>query len=262
MMVSEGDGGMSRGLGRTQRMMLEALADLNRDWGPSSWPLHRILSKAKPGRPREAGAAKPHKLRRRPPDCGDRDNPSRAMASLINRGLVQRDGERFSLTAAGAMLVHPKAIWAARLTREGVQWREVEVSSYTLTRATVVLDGVSAVVTQSRLFGCGAPGARSNRHPGYTFTDQRHGLVEAVLQIAWNMHYGRRRNAMPRRRVAMPTAQAAVILGLPSGQIHTQVDIQSAFRTQAKAAHPDAGGTDAAFVAITQARDVLLAASG
>jgi hypothetical protein len=242
---------MSRGLGRVQHLLLDGLVKLDRLYGREPWPLHAILGEARPRPPRPPpGAAKPHKLRRRPTEIGDRDNPSRAMASLCARGLVQQlENGQFKLTIAGAALYMPATVWAVRVERKGLEWREAAVIRATDTRVTLLFNGLLATVSLTQLFG---RAARSSRYPGWAFTDQRHSLVELILQTQWEVMYARS------CRAGMRPAEAAIVLGLPETGIYSHDDIQRAFRLQVKSAHPDAGGTDEAFQAATQARSVLL----
>jgi hypothetical protein len=236
---------MSRGLGRVQRRLLDGLIALDRRWGRKPWALHTLLWEAypRPSAPPPV-AAKPHKLRRRPAEVGDRDNPSRAMAGLCARGLVQREPDgQFGLTVAGAALSMPATVWAVRVTRSGLEWREVKLIRATATRATLLLDGLTVVVSLTKLFGTGA------RSAGWTFTDQRHGLVEMIMELMQSFD----------RKGGMTGYQAAAILGLPSDRLHHHPDaIQAAFRREVKVTHPDAGGSAEAFGAVTMARDALL----
>src|SRR5262249_33853877 len=59
-----------------------------------------------------------------------------------------------------------------------------------------------------------------------------------------------------RRR--LPPRGALAVLGLTA--LATPADIRRAFRRRAKRVHPDAGGTDAAFVKLKRAHDEALAA--
>ena len=51
-------------------------------------------------------------------------------------------------------------------------------------------------------------------------------------------------------------ADAAAVLGV--SVYATEEEIQTAYRMHARAAHPDTGGSAAAFQAVTHARDVML----
>jgi hypothetical protein len=51
-------------------------------------------------------------------------------------------------------------------------------------------------------------------------------------------------------------ADAAAVLGV--SVYATEEEIQTAYRIHARAAHPDTGGSAAAFQAVTHARDVML----
>lgn len=54
------------------------------------------------------------------------------------------------------------------------------------------------------------------------------------------------------------TATAArKLLGLPARKAFTEEQLQQAWRAAAKAAHPDAGGSDAAMAKVNAARDLL-----
>lgn len=52
----------------------------------------------------------------------------------------------------------------------------------------------------------------------------------------------------------LTTAAARKLLGLPARKAFTEEDLQQAWRAAAKAAHPDAGGSDAAMAQINAAR--------
>ena len=57
--------------------------------------------------------------------------------------------------------------------------------------------------------------------------------------------------------MTLTTAKARKLLGLPPKGDFTKELLQSAWREAAKAAHPDAGGTDEAMAEINAARDLL-----
>ena len=77
-------------------------------------------------------------------------------------------------------------------------------------------------------------------------------IVPAVLAAAvaygWWIYY----------RPADPLVRARKLLGV--GDAADAAVIQAAWRARMVAAHPDAGGSDAAAQAVTEARDILLAA--
>jgi len=62
---------------------------------------------------------------------------------------------------------------------------------------------------------------------------------------------------LPHRLIHMTNAAARKLLGLPPRKAFTEEDLQKAWRIAAKAAHPDAGGSDAAMAKINAARDLL-----
>jgi hypothetical protein len=55
----------------------------------------------------------------------------------------------------------------------------------------------------------------------------------------------------------LTTAAARKLLGLPARKAFTEEELQQGWRSAAKAAHPDAGGSDAAMAQINAARDLL-----
>jgi len=56
----------------------------------------------------------------------------------------------------------------------------------------------------------------------------------------------------------LTVARARKVLGLPSRGPFTEERLQSSCREAAKAAHPDAGGTDELFIEVNEARTFLL----
>jgi hypothetical protein len=89
------------------------------------------------------------------------------MASLCRHGLARREGDRFVLTDEAAVLCMPRTVWAGKVTRKGVEWREAEVIRVTVARATLRLDGIAATVSMKTLFGTGAlaAGTPATRSP-------------------------------------------------------------------------------------------------
>jgi hypothetical protein len=140
----------------------------------------------------------------------------------------------------------PETVWAAGMKPAGLEWRQVELVRTTRTRATLRFKGDTVVVSLDRLFGTGA---RSSRHRGWTFTGQRHGVIEMILEMVWEARFG---------GAGMRAGEAAVILGLPDRDGHTEDEIQAAFRRKARETHPDTGGSAEAFQTVTKARAVLL----
>lgn len=55
----------------------------------------------------------------------------------------------------------------------------------------------------------------------------------------------------------LTTAAPRRLLGLPARKAFTEEELQQGWRTAAKAAHPDAGGSDAAMARLNAARDLL-----
>ena len=55
----------------------------------------------------------------------------------------------------------------------------------------------------------------------------------------------------------LTTTAARKLLGLPARKAFTEEALQQGWRTAAKAAHPDAGGSDAAMARLNAARDLL-----
>jgi len=143
-------------------------------------------------------------------------------------------------------IVQGQTIWTVKVSPQGVVWREAQVVRLTETRATILLDGIKAVVGRERLdYGFLA---YSRRHR-CRFAAGRHGLAEAIVEIEWALLYGRRAAAQDK---------AAALLGLPPGQEHYErEEVQAAFRKTAKGAHPDRGGDPEVFDAVVKARDAL-----
>ena len=84
---------------------------------------------------------------------------------------------------------------------------------------------------------------------------RRLGMVLDVLHELVLPRFGRR-DAKPKPASAEERARRT--LGLPVGVQLTCDDIQRAFRSAAKTLHPDAGGTEQAFLELSNARDILI----
>jgi hypothetical protein len=137
--------------------------------------------------------------------------------------------------------VTAQRVWAVRLTPKGVEFHPAQVVRLTATRATVLFEGIKAVVSRDRMeLGV----ARSERH-GCTFAINRE-VAEVIAELAWHAHFGGRR------------AAALALLGLP-GPAFTRGEVRAAFRMRIMAAHPDHGGDAEEFRALVRARDLLLA---
>jgi hypothetical protein len=84
---------------------------------------------------------------------------------------------------------------------------------------------------------------------------RRIGVLLDVLQSLSLPRFGMR-SALPKR----PTAEerARKVLNLPLGKSLAVTEIHQAFRRAAKSVHPDAGGSEEAFLELIAAQDVLM----
>ena len=82
---------------------------------------------------------------------------------------------------------------------------------------------------------------------------RRLGAVRDVLHALTVPRFGKRGSAMP-----SPEEHYRRLLGLPLGRRLFGPEINQAYKRAAKAAHPDAGGTEREFLELSKARDVLM----
>ena len=86
---------------------------------------------------------------------------------------------------------------------------------------------------------------------------RRLGAVRDVLHALTAPRFGKRRSAT---HVLTPEEHHRHLLGLPLGRRLFGPEIQQAYKRAAKTVHPDAGGSDQAFLELSAARDALMKA--
>ncbi len=84
---------------------------------------------------------------------------------------------------------------------------------------------------------------------------RRFGAVRNALHASDAPRFGKRRDPS---EVLTPDEHNRRLLGLPSDRRLFGAEIQQAFKRAAKKAHPDAGGSEQAFLALSAARDALM----
>jgi len=84
---------------------------------------------------------------------------------------------------------------------------------------------------------------------------RRLGIVKDVLHELTAPKFGRR-GAEP--KALTPEERYREMLGLPLDRHLAATEIHQAFRRTAKRVHPDAGGSQNAFLALAAARDALM----
>ena len=86
---------------------------------------------------------------------------------------------------------------------------------------------------------------------------RRLSIVLEVLNTLTAPQFGRRGHEL---KSLTPEQQYRQLLGLPSGGFIAAAEIHRAFKRAAKTAHPDAGGSERAFLELAAARDALMKA--
>ena len=86
---------------------------------------------------------------------------------------------------------------------------------------------------------------------------RRLGIVLEVLNTLTAPQFGRRGHEP---KALTPEERYRQLLGLPFGRMLAATEIHRAFKLAAKTAHPDAGGSERAFLALAEARDALMKA--
>jgi hypothetical protein len=147
----------------------------------------------------------------------------------------------------------PVSVWAVSIQPAGVIWADAEVGRITERNVTVRYAGEVARLDRERLWRSWA------LWRGVAFVSSRTGRAAQRLDAMWQDRYGHAAGGVP-PVMQMPLAEAMALLRVPSD--YTKEDIITAFRREAKKAHPDAGGTAELFRRLVEARDRLLAALG
>jgi hypothetical protein len=165
----------------------------------------------------------------------------------------RRRSWRWKITQSrnGQLYFHPRdfpvRVWAVDVEPDGLIWSEAEIVSISPKRVNVLHSGGRASLDRERL-------ARSLAWwRGRRFLSARDGLAAKILELWWELQYGRGGSRMPLH-------EARKILKMP--QAYTRDDIIAAYRREAKQVHPDMGGTDEAFRRLIIARDRLLRSIG
>lgn len=84
---------------------------------------------------------------------------------------------------------------------------------------------------------------------------RRLGVIREVLSALTTRQFGRRQAAP---RMLTMEERSRELLGLPLDRRLSEVEIHRAYKLLAKRAHPDAGGSEEAFLRISAAHDALL----
>jgi hypothetical protein len=104
----------------------------------------------------------------------------------------------------------------------------------------------------------------SMRHAAMKSADQmtramarrRFSAVRDALHTLTGPRFGKRRDAA--KEPADPEEEHRRVLGLPSGRPLFAPEIRQAYKRAAKRMHPDAGGSERAFLELSAARDALM----
>jgi hypothetical protein len=80
-------------------------------------------------------------------------------------------------------------------------------------------------------------------------------VVREVLHTLTTPQFGKRQTEV---KVLTPEERYRQLLGLPLGRRLSGVEIHQAYKRLAKTAHPDAGGSEREFLALSAARDALM----
>jgi hypothetical protein len=142
---------------------------------------------------------------------------------------------------------------AVKIDRSGVHWFDAEVLKVTACNVMARYAGEIARLDRDKLWRWWA------WWRGVMFVSSRTGRIAAGLEEAWDERYGRAAGGVP-PAMRMLLDEARRQLGLPLN--YTRADVITAFRRNAKKAHPDRGGTAEMFQKLLEARDRLLAALG
>jgi hypothetical protein len=84
---------------------------------------------------------------------------------------------------------------------------------------------------------------------------RRLGIIRGVLLALTTPQFGKRETAL---KQLTPEERSRELLGLPLDRRLTENEIHRAYKLLAKRAHPDAGGSDEAFLKITSAQEMLM----
>ena len=84
---------------------------------------------------------------------------------------------------------------------------------------------------------------------------RRLGVIREVLSALTTPQFGRRQTAL---KMLTMEERSRELLGLPLDRRLSEVEIHRAYKLLAKRAHPDAGGSEEAFLRISAAHDALL----
>ncbi len=160
-------------------------------------------------------------------------------------------------TFKGRLWFHPPdvpvRVWAVSIQAAGVIWAEADVTKITVRNVVVRYRGETARLDRDRIWRWWA------WWRGVMFVSSRTGRIANELDAKWRERYGRAAGGVP-PSMQMPLAEAMALLGVAPD--YSKDDVLTAFRCEAKKAHPDAGGTAVMFRKLVEARDRLLAALG
>jgi DnaJ domain len=84
---------------------------------------------------------------------------------------------------------------------------------------------------------------------------RRLGIIRGVLLALTTPQFGKRETVL---KQLTPEERSRELLGLPLDRRLTENEIHRAYKLLAKRAHPDAGGSDEAFLKITSAQEMLM----
>jgi hypothetical protein len=147
----------------------------------------------------------------------------------------------------------PMEVWAVTIDRSGIHWFDAEIIRVTDRNVMVRYAGVTARLDRMNLWQWWA------FWRGVCFVSSRTGRIAKELDDIWHQRYGHATGGPP-PAMQMPLEQARLLLGLPAN--YSKADVLAAFRSKAKQAHPDVGGTPEIFRLLVEARDRLLTALG
>jgi hypothetical protein len=188
------------------------------------------------------------------PSRAQRSSATRAAHRILRR---RRTNWRATENSSGRLFFHPadcpQQVWAVLVQPGGIVWAEADVVRIGEFKVTVRYRDELALLDRARLSRLVA------YWRGVVFASSQTGRVAEVLERHWREQYGAAGAAVP-AAMLMPLAVAQAIIGV--GDNYTKADIIAGFRKAARKAHPDAGGSNAAFREVIAARDRLLATLG
>jgi len=92
-------------------------------------------------------------------------------------------------------------------------------------------------------------------HAMHNAARRRLGVIREVLSALTTPQFGKRTAAL---KNLTPEERSRELLGLPFERRLTEKEIHRAYKLLAKRAHPDAGGTEDAFLKLTAAHETLM----